>query len=233
MATYCISDIHGEYEKYQQLLSEIRFSGSDLLYVLGDCVDRGPKSMEVLLDMMLRPNVIPLIGNHEYMALHCLKFLASEITEESLQAVDDATIRGLMEWKSVGGKPTMDYFDKLTDGEKQDVLDYLREFSLCEEVRCGGRDFVLVHAGLSDFSPERPLDDYDLSEMIFQIPDYGRVYFPDKYLVTGHLPTEAIPDNPRPNYIYQANNHIAIDCGATFGGRLAAIRLDDLQEFYV
>ena len=76
MATYCISDIHGEYEKYQRLLSEIRFSGSDLLYVLGDSLDRGPGSMEVLLDMMLRPNVIPLIGNHEYMALHCLKFLA-------------------------------------------------------------------------------------------------------------------------------------------------------------
>ena len=33
---------------------------------------------------------------------------------------------------------------------------------------------------------------------------------------TGHTPTQAIRNNPNPGYIYRRNNHIAIDCGATY-----------------
>ena len=42
-----------------------------------------------------------------------------------------------------------------------------------------------------------------------------------------------IENNPNPGFIYQANNHIAIDCGCVFGGRLGCIRLEDMKEFYV
>lgn len=55
----------------------------------------------------------------------------------------------------------------------------------------------------------------------------------DKYVITGHTPTQAIRNNPNPGYIYRRNNHIAIDCGATYpGGRLAAICLDTGEEYY-
>ena len=37
--TYVISDIHGNYEKFQSILSQIKFSDKDVLYVLGDVVD--------------------------------------------------------------------------------------------------------------------------------------------------------------------------------------------------
>ena len=233
MSTWCISDIHGEYEKYKALLEKIGFSGSDLLYVLGDVVDRGPEPMKILLDMMGRANVIPLIGNHEYMAIHCLRFLAKEVTEESVDEVDDDTIRGLLEWQSVGGEPTMADFHALSPSDREAVLDYLTEFSLYEEVRAGGRDFVLVHAGLANFDPGRPLSEYGFHEMIFRAPDYSRVYFEDRYLVTGHLPTRAIPDNDRPDRIYQKNRHIAIDCGCAIGGVLGAVCLETLEEVYV
>lgn len=57
--------------------------------------------------------------------------------------------------------------------------------------------------------------------------------FSDKYVITGHTPTQAIRNNPNPGYIYRRNNHIAIDCGATYpGGRLAAICLDTGEEYY-
>lgn len=39
--TYVASDIHGEYKKYIQMLNKINFSDSDILYVLGDVIDRG------------------------------------------------------------------------------------------------------------------------------------------------------------------------------------------------
>ncbi len=44
MATYVISDIHGEYELFIKLLEKIRFTSADTLYVLGDVIDRGPAS---------------------------------------------------------------------------------------------------------------------------------------------------------------------------------------------
>ena len=43
---YCMADIHGNYEAYQDILKQIHFKDSDTLYVLGDVVDRGPDSIK-------------------------------------------------------------------------------------------------------------------------------------------------------------------------------------------
>ena len=64
MATYVMSDIHGNYKKYIQAINTLNLQDSDTLYVLGDVVDRGNGSCKILLDMMCRYNVVPLIGNH-------------------------------------------------------------------------------------------------------------------------------------------------------------------------
>jgi serine/threonine protein phosphatase 1 len=56
---YVMSDIHGCYRQYMTMLEKIEFADDDLLYVLGDVVDRGPQPMEVLMDMSMRANVIP------------------------------------------------------------------------------------------------------------------------------------------------------------------------------
>ena len=79
---YCVSDIHGEYDKFMRLLEKIHFSDSDVLYVLGDVFDRGPHPIQVLFEMMKHPNIIPIVGNHELMGITVLKFLMKEITEE-------------------------------------------------------------------------------------------------------------------------------------------------------
>ena len=63
------------YDKYIKMLDLIELSGDDELYILGDVVDRGDKPVEVLLDMMKRPNVYPIIGNHELMALNVLDMM--------------------------------------------------------------------------------------------------------------------------------------------------------------
>ena len=66
---YCMSDIHGNYEGYKNLLEKVDFKEEDTLYVLGDVIDRGKQSIKILQDMMIRPNVVPIIGNHEYMGI--------------------------------------------------------------------------------------------------------------------------------------------------------------------
>lgn len=229
---YVMSDLHGDYEGYLRVLRKIRFSEQDVLYVLGDVLDRGRGGLKILQHMMLQPNVYPILGNHEYMGIQCLRFLMQEITEESIAAMDAGMMQGLLEWQNVGGTVTMDGFHKLTQEEKQDIVDYLEEFALYEEVCVKGKTYIMVHAGLANFSPKRPLEDYGLHELIFKCNDYERVYFPDKYIITGHLPTVAIEGNPRPNYIYRTNNHIAIDCGAGYGGRIGVFCLETEKEFY-
>lgn len=42
MATYVISDIHGEYDMFLDLLEKIGLKEADTLYILGDVLDRGP-----------------------------------------------------------------------------------------------------------------------------------------------------------------------------------------------
>ena len=230
---YCCSDIHGEYDKYLELIKKINLKEEDTLFILGDVIDRGSKSIELLQDMMYRANVIPILGNHEYAAIQILPLLMQEITKESISKLDEEFVQGLIEWLNIGGQSTIDGFKKLSKDEQEDIIDYLKEFSLYEEVRVNNKDYILVHAGLSNFSPERKLSDYELYELIFERPEYYLTYFKDKYLVTGHTPTRSIEDNTKPNFIYKGNNHIAIDCGAISGGQLAAICLDTGEEFYV
>ena len=56
--TYAVSDIHGCYDKYRELLRVIRFCPEDTLYVLGDVIDRGPDGFKILLDMAQRRSVV-------------------------------------------------------------------------------------------------------------------------------------------------------------------------------
>ena len=232
MATYVISDIHGEYDKFMELLELIKFSDSDTLYILGDILDRGPHPIKVMLKLMKMPNVIPLVGNHEVMAIDCLRFLMKEITESSISDIDRYMLEKLLNWEYNGCKTTLAEFNSVGRETRQAIVDYIKDFSLYEKVEAGGRKYLLVHAGLGNFRPDRALYEYDLNELVWERPDYNVRYFKNMYTVTGHTPTELIKDNDSPGYIYRKEGHIAIDCGACFGGRLAALCLDTDEEFY-
>ena len=231
MKHWVMSDLHGDYEGYLEVLEKMNFSEEDVLYVVGDVLDRGRGGIKILQHMMLRPNIYPIIGNHEYMAGKCLRFLLQEITQESIANLEEGIVTGLLEWQNVGGQATMDEFHKLSKEEKLDIVEYLEDFALYEELAVDRKTYIMLHAGFLHFSPERPLEDYQMYELIFHANDYERVYFPDKYLVTGHLPTRVIEGNKRPDCIYRANNHIAIDCGSGYGGRIGAYCLDT-EEVY-
>ncbi len=116
---------------------------------------------------------------------------------------------------------------------KKAVIEFISEFDLYEEVHVNNKVYVLVHAGLGNFKPDRPLWEYELDELVWERPNYEFQYYSDKYVITGHTPTMSIETNPRPGYIYKSNNNIAIDCGAGFGGKLACLCLETEEEFYI
>lgn len=232
---YAVSDIHGCYDKYVELLRRLGLKDSDTLYVLGDMIDRGPDGLKILLDMSLRPNIVPFLGNHEYAALTCLPWLMEELTEENTEP-DKLLwrLKSVQGWMSDGGDKTVAEFRRLSLEARQDVLDILEDLTVYEEVEAGGREFVLVHAGLGGFSPDKALDDYGLDELILSRPEPGQVYFPDKYLVFGHTPTPYYMGvQPEDARIYRKDMMIAIDCGCASGGPLGCICLDTLEEIYV
>ena len=101
---YVISDIHGQYGKFLKMLEKINFTDNDDLYVLGDAADRGPDPIKLLIDMSMRPNVFPLLGNHDYMAEYFLKKLNTEITDENFDKhFSEKEFRAMAGWLSDGG----------------------------------------------------------------------------------------------------------------------------------
>ena len=231
---YVTSDIHGQYDMFIALLDKLKLKDSDTLYVLGDVVDRGPHGIKILQKLMTMPNVVCLVGNHELMALDSLKFLVKEITDETINEMTEGSITNILIWQRNGGGATINEIQSLDNESRQDIMDFLGDFSIYEELTIDGTDYLLVHAGLGNFSPDKDIEEYSLKELVWDRADYDITYYPDKYVVTGHTPTQAIPGNPNPGYIYRKNNHIAIDCGAfTENGRLAAICLNTGEEFYV
>jgi serine/threonine protein phosphatase 1 len=233
MATYVMSDLHGEYDKYCEMLKKIDFSPEDTLFILGDVVDRGPKPVDILLDMMKRPNVYPLMGNHDLLALDVLKKLNVEITEDNYAShLDAGTMNELIDWLRDGGQTTLTQFSLLSKEEKADVLDYMDEFLLCESAEAGGKTFVMVHAGLGNFRKGKKLRDYTLKEILMdrhdpEIDCFGE---DDIYVVAGHTPTMILWGKAE---IYHKNHNIFIDCGACMGGRLACLCLDTMEEYYI
>ncbi len=81
MSTYVMSDLHGNYKAYKDMLEKIEFSNADTLFILGDILDRGPHPIKIILDVMNRPNVEVLAGNHCMMALECMSFLMREVED--------------------------------------------------------------------------------------------------------------------------------------------------------
>ena len=232
---YIISDIHGCYEEYKELLKKISFSQEDQLFVLGDVVDRGPESMKVLQDMMEHMNVEFILGNHDFMFYSLMKKFAVEITEETTQddyfSSDD--ILAYNNWIWDGGYPTAEAFKKLSREEKEDILDYISDAMIYEILEQDGKEYILVHAGLGNFSPEKELEDYDLDELLESRMDYSKSYFTDdKILVTGHTPTLAIQGWEKPE-VFIGNHNIALDCGCVHGGNLAAYCIETGEVTYV
>lgn len=228
---YVIGDIHGCKDKYEQMLEKLNPSEHDAVFVLGDVIDVGDDGIEILNDMMYRANIYPILGEREYYAKKFLPVIAENGSiEKALESLDGEDREMLEKWLSMKSEKTIEDFLKLNGEEKEAVLEFLEEFADFEEIECMGKKFILTHSGV------RNNEDYDLYEhetedFVFAETDYNKIYFPDAYLVTGHTPTVAI-GKEFAGKVYAKKRHLALDCGAAFGGRLAAVCLDTLKVSY-
>ena len=61
---YTVSDLHGDLIMYNHIVNQLK--EDDTLYIVGDIIDRGNSGIAILQDVMKRPNVELLLGNHEW-----------------------------------------------------------------------------------------------------------------------------------------------------------------------
>lgn len=233
---YTVSNLHGCFDMWKHLLSEINFKTSDDMYVLGDVLDYGEEPMELLFDMMERLNVYPILGEREYKFLQFVKkFPVKSSMESFAQTLSPDQIADFTDWIKNGGRTTFEGYMKLSPADRKAVLEYLNEFMLYDSAVVEDDKFIFIHSGIKDFSEKKPLDDYDIDNFVSEEKLPLKSYFQNAYTVVGHTPTFSI-DGAAPGKIYIKGGFIDIDCGCFFrnsGGKLGCLRLDDMKEFYV
>jgi serine/threonine protein phosphatase 1 len=181
---WVIPDIHGCVNTLKALIEEmIKPSKYDWLYFLGDYIDRGPGSKEVIDYLMHLQyedyNIRTLMGNHED---YLIKSYEEEINLKSVFGIK-FTNRKKKEWLFHGGKETMESFqlNELKDFPKK-YLDWMRNLEYYIELD----NYILVHAGFN-FKAEKPFEDTDAMLWLrdFEI-DSSMVS--NKRIIHGHVP---------------------------------------------
>lgn len=235
MAIYVTSDLHGfPLEKFLGLLSQASFSDADWLYILGDVIDRhGDGGVELLTWLLAQPNAQLILGNHEAMLLSC-SWLFDAVTQEAADSLTVEQMELFYQWLSNGADSTLKALRALFRDEPEvaaDLLDYLREAPLYETVSAGGQDFLLTHAGLGDFRPDKRLSAYQPEDLLWNRPSPDDRYFRNIHTVFGHTPTECF-GREYCGRAFHTSTWTDIDTGAAGDGSPMLLRLDDMKEFY-
>ena len=228
---YVISDLHGyPHERFLALLNKAGFCEGDFLYIIGDIVDRnGDGGIATLKWLLYQPNAQLILGNHEAMLLAC-SFVFDEIDESFENKMTAEKLDMLQRYMADGGDVTLEAMQKLSRDEQQDILEYLRDCPLYEALSIEGKDFILVHAGLGNFSPEKHMEDYTVENLIWEWPELTDKYYDGIITVFGHKPTLSYGEKYK-DKIIKTPTWIDIDMGAGFGRDPVLLRLDDMAEF--
>ncbi len=218
-AVYVIGDVHGCLDLLLALESSIvadahELPGRKIIVMLGDYVDRGPASSQVIDHLMAPPPAgferICLAGNHE---VAMLDYIDRRLT--------------LGDWMHMGAAPTLLSYG--VDPERlgsiyqsRQVDDMIRhaipaghvEFLRSLPILIEAKRYIFVHAGIR---PELDLDRQSDDDLVFiRTAFYEKAHLMKKYVVHGHTPvTEAKLEGTRIN----------VDTGAFFSGRLTALRI--------
>jgi serine/threonine protein phosphatase 1 len=212
---FVIPDIHGCDETFSTLLNDvIRLQPTDELYLLGDFIDRGPRSKGVL-DSILRLrrdgfSVHALRGNHEEMLLR---------SNDSLSSFEL--------WMTNGGKTTLNSFNVESAYE---IPHHYRNFLVSLPNYIVLDDFILVHACMNFDIPD-PFADPE-AMLWARSCEVKRELLGGRRLVCGHTPVSR--DAVRQSL---ATDRIMLDNGCVYKGNarlgsLAALELNSMSLYF-
>lgn len=204
-----IGDIHGCDDLLGRLLDKLAVEAPDAeLVFLGDYIDRGAQSAEVLRRLMELEEVFFLLGNHERMLL---------------DFIDDPDGKGAR-WLDYGGLQTLAAFgvagsskepvrlrDAVVAAMGDDMIEWIRDLALTY----ANGNVLAVHAAAD---PEAPVNEQAEDVLIWGHPKFGEQPRRDGcWVVHGHT----VVDAPQ-----ISQGVVSIDTGAYATGRLSAAIFD-------
>lgn len=225
---YAVGDIHGRVDLLEHLLARIhadlqhRPARKTLLVFVGDLIDRGPSSAQVIerLRCYRRDGVQPtfLLGNHEEVLLRIIGGDASVVDS----------------WLQFGGLQCLQSYgvilDSLRGRSAEEVSEIVRTVVPPEHVQfletfvdsCRFGDYLFVHAGIR---PGVEVDQQSQADLrwirdpfLFDETDHGFV------VVHGHTISDEVEERP---------NRIGIDTGAYRSGVLTALAIEGTERWLI
>ena len=230
MNIYAIGDIHGCLTQltslHKKILSNDKFKvNEDLLVYLGDYIDRGLNSKQVIEQIIKlkkkQIKIILLMGNHEEMMTDFLFNKKNNIKD----------------WLNFGADQTFKSYDVeivefIKDGFDDNVINKLRD-KLLEKMSSDHIDFfnnleltystekyLFVHAGID---PKKKLIDQNKKDYLWSRSSdfFHKNFKSEKIIIHGHTPEENFINDP---------HRINVDTGCYFSGKLSCVCLNDLNQ---
>jgi serine/threonine protein phosphatase 1 len=225
---YAVGDIHGRLDLLEKLLEDVHADldggvpGNVLLAFLGDLIDRGPASAQVVerLRTYRRPGVTPvfLLGNHEEVLL---RILAGEtnLIEGWLRFGGAQCLESYgADPRALGAADAASALAAVRDAIPAEHIEFLRTF--VDTCRFG--DYLFVHAGIRpgvDLQRQRQSDLRWIREpFLLDKRDHGFV------VVHGHTICEEVEER---------SNRIGVDTGAYRSDVLTALAIEEDRRWYL
>lgn len=205
---FAIGDIHGCPDELRALLNTIAPRRGDTVVFIGDYVDRGPSSRDVIEQVLELPSTgaecVMLKGNHEDMMLSYLG-LPGNYGDSFLFNGGAATLDSY----GVGERELGHAIERIPDRHLEFLtrlaLSYLRP------------PYLFVHAGVM---PARQLEEQEPEDMLWIRQEF--IYNPhriDATVVFGHTPMRAV--------MIDLPYKLGIDTGLVYGGKLSCVEFNE------
>lgn len=221
-----VSDIHGCLNEFKKLLEKANFDPlNDQLILLGDYIDRGKNSKEVvefIKELVDSNGVIALKGNHDQMFCDWLKE-PIETVEKYFRNGGLATILSFLSIDSVeeiGEEIDENTYRKWAEAilkSNKELIDFLENLPFYYEMD----SFIFVHAGIN---PNHEDWKHTSNHEFVWIRDpFLRFDHPyDQTIIHGHTPTFILQNDPN---IFYGNKKIGIDGGCAYGHQLNCLEI--------
>lgn len=218
---FVIGDVHGQLRLLEKLLKDYDPKYHQLVFI-GDLIDRGPESvacMRLAKELVESTQAIYLKGNHED---YLLRFLndPETIFDRYLVNGGQATIEGLLHKGA-----TLEYSSTemalMIRSKEKELIRFLKNLPYYYE----WHKYLCVHAGvnlaLTHWQETSRHDYLWIREAFHHSPNQT-----GKTIIFGHTITQVLADDNQSLELWQSDQKIGIDSGATYGGALHGVIFD-------